>query len=50
MKSIHHWTYINTKVSKNSKFKIREVAALSSSTRIAYKLNKEIFWSNNAVL
>ena len=29
---------------------IREVAALSSPTQIAYKLNKDTFLSNNAVL
>ena len=29
---------------------VREVAALSSPTRIAFKLNKDTFLSNNAVL
>ena len=29
---------------------MREVAALSSPTRIAYKLKKDTFVSNNAVL
>ena len=29
---------------------IREVAALFSPTRVAYKLNKDTFLSNNAVL
>ena len=29
---------------------IREVAALFSPTRITYKLNKDIFLSNNVVL
>ena len=63
MKSIQHWTYINTKVSTffylQLFIKIRitagltsilEVAAVSSPTRIAYKLNKDTCLSNNAVL
>ena len=55
MKIIQQWTYINTKESKIQIYSfykmritagltsIREVAALSSPTRIAYKLNKDIF-------
>ena len=63
MKNIQHWTYINTKISKKFKFivvykiritarlpSIREVATLFSLTRITYKLNKDTFLSNSALL
>ena len=62
---ISHEKYstLNTKVSTNSNLQlfikigitagltsIREVAALSSPTRIAFQLNKDTFLSNNGVL
>ena len=61
MKSIQHWIYVNTKVKFTVVYKIRimagltsirEVAALFSHRRIAYKLNKDTFIIkiNNAVL
>ena len=61
MKNILNWTYINTKISKNSNLHFdkiiitagltSEVAALFSPTRITHKLNKDTFFlSNNAVL